>query len=101
MIFCWYQDDDDQYIDEDQSAYIGKARFKPNSRAGERILPSKAQMINFIKLIRQKDKKTEEINNQIVQDLEEALNIDFEEKQAAIFQGYLCFYINVEFYYSA
>ena len=101
MMFCWYQDDDDQYIDEDQSAYVGKARFKPNSRAGERILPSKAQMINFFKLIRQKDEKTKEINNHIVHDLEEALNVDLEEKQAAIFQGYLCSHLKVKFSYSA
>ena len=57
--------------------------------ANERILPSKTQMINFIKLVRRKDEKMNEINKTILHDLEEALNIDLEEKQAAILQGLL------------
>ena len=81
------QQDEDQYIDEDHSAYIGKARFKPNSMAKEKILPSKAQMINLIKIVRRKDGDANEINQKIVRDLEEALNVDLEEKQNAIAEG--------------
>eukprot|EP00795_Rhopilema_esculentum_P010644 gene10644-19386_t len=78
------EQDEGEYIDEDQSAYIGKARFKPNSMAKEKILPSKAQMINLIKIVRRKDGDANEINQKIVRDLEEALNVDLEEKQNAI-----------------
>lgn len=82
------QDEEDQYIDEDQSAYIGKARFKPNSLAKERALPSKAQVVNLIKLVKRKDEGTNEINRKIIEDLEEALNVDLQEKQFAVAQGW-------------
>lgn len=86
-IYLDSQEDEDQYIDEDQSAYIGKARFKPNSVAKEKILPSKAQMINLIKLVKRKDDTAEGISRTIIGDLEEALNFDLTEKQASIAQG--------------
>ena len=85
--FIFVQDGDDQYIDEDQSPYIGKARFKPNSMANEGILPSKAQIVNFIRWVKRKDDKADEINKTIMHDLEEALNVDFKEMQIAIDQG--------------
>ena len=91
MFVIIYKEEDDEYIDEDQSAYIGKARFKPNAKATERILPSKAQMINFIKFVKRKDENSDEINKTIIEDLEEALNIDLKEKQNEIAKG-KCFH---------
>eukprot|EP00794_Sanderia_malayensis_P015979 gene15979-17589_t len=81
------EDDEDEYIDEDQSAYIGKARFKANSLAKERIIPSKAQIINLIKLTKQENEESKQVNEQIINDLEEALNIDIQGKQSEIQQA--------------
>ena len=55
--------------------------------ARERVLPSKAQMINLIKIIKQNDEKSNEINEMIIRDLQEALNVDLEEKRNAILEG--------------
>ena len=55
--------------------------------ARERVLPSKAQMINLIKIIKRNDEKSNAINEAIIRDLQEALNFDLEEKRNAILEG--------------
>ncbi len=44
-------------------------------------------MMNLIKLTKQNNKQSQEMNQTIIHDLQEALNIDLQEKQDAIAQG--------------
>lgn len=73
--------------EEDESPYIGKARFKPNKFARKTDIMSGEQHAQMTTLHSRPSDKYDDQNKQVQQEIHDALVQDLEDKERAIKQG--------------
>lgn len=73
--------------EEDESPYIGKARFKPNKFAKKSNIVGGEQHAQMMTMGSRPSDKYDEQNKQVQQELHDSLILDLQDKERAIQQG--------------